>query len=371
MPSPHSISQPLLVIVMKRVPSFPAPWVTRSSLKPPAALSANATMAVGAVCHRSCWARCRSTRPASSPAFTPVTSNRSSACCVTQSGAIQQHQPGGLADGRFARTRRRHHRRLPVRQRLAGQPSDCRVDRTRHRCRHRLRYRGDEPGRAANAGPLADPRTSGGGYPTCRTSSRPPSDRRWRGASPARTRMSSGSSRARRARSGLGGGGPLTAISPIQAPVLDGYELSPIQRRLVFRDQACETTTAGLGELKPCSSRYPHSGGHVVADLDGAQPCWWDGRSRGTCARPDPRGPGIAAQHSSRRALTTTWTPGAVHREGAGEGRRRSATSTRRDQRGPRPWCRPGRGARARHGPVNVNGGRSRWGIRWAVLAAG
>ena len=63
-------------------------------------------------------------------------------------GAVQQHHPDGVADRGPARTRRRHHRRLPVRQRAAGQPPDRRSDRGRRdRRRHRVRNRGDEPGR--------------------------------------------------------------------------------------------------------------------------------------------------------------------------------------------------------------------------------
>ena len=77
-------------------------------------------------------------------------------------GAVQQHQPGGVADRGFARTCRRHHRGLPVRQRPAGQPPDRRPDRRRrHRHRHRVRHRGDEPrraGRQRGSGPGGHPR---------------------------------------------------------------------------------------------------------------------------------------------------------------------------------------------------------------------
>ena len=64
-------------------------------------------------------------------------------------GAIQQHHPDGVADSGLARARRRHDRRLPVRQRPAGQPPGRGPDRGGcHRHRDRLRHRGDEPRRA-------------------------------------------------------------------------------------------------------------------------------------------------------------------------------------------------------------------------------
>ena len=75
--------------------------------------------------------------------------------------AVQQHHQGVVADRWFAGAGRRHHRRLPVRQRPAGQPPHRRADRDGgDRRRHRVRHRGDEPrrpGRQRGAGPGGDP----------------------------------------------------------------------------------------------------------------------------------------------------------------------------------------------------------------------
>ena len=128
--------------------------------------------------------------------------------CVTQFGEQSNNitRTAWLTVG-LARARRRHHRRLPVRQWAAGQPPDRRPDRgRRHRHRHRLRHRGDEPGRPRRqrgSGPQLARRRRG--TSTCPTSSTPPSGSPSAAASPARTSTRSGSSRSN-GQAGLGRG---------------------------------------------------------------------------------------------------------------------------------------------------------------------
>ena len=123
-------------------------------------------------------------------------------------------------------------------------------------------------------------------------------------------------------------------ISAIEAPILDEQKQPTRERHMVTRDQGLrETTLEGLSQLKPVIDGGIHTAGTSSQISDGAAAVLWMDESvakaRGlTPARPD-RQPGAGR----RRALLPPGRPGAVHGEGAGEGRHEDRRHRhRRDQ---------------------------------------
>ena len=287
-------------------------WVTLSSSKPPAARSASGTAGCPACTPPSCSAPSQKARRREGRhrRRRGRAGHRRLRHAVRR--AVQQHHPGGLADRGPARARRRHHGRLPVRQRPAGQPPDRRPDRRRrHRRRHRLRHRGDEPrrpGRQRRAGPLDHPRPRRG-TSTCPTSSPPPSGSPSGAASPARTSTSSASTRSARP-SRPGPRAASTARSrPIEAPVLDENKQPDRRARTGHpRPGPARHHAGGPGRAEAGDGgRHPHRG-HVVADLRRRRRGAVDGRRQGQGARASSRGPASSARRSSAPSPTTTST---------------------------------------------------------------
>ena len=293
-------------------------WVTQSSSKPPAARSASEKAGCPDCTPPSCWAPSR--RPLVEKAGIDAERGRAGHRRLRHPvrRAVQQHHPGRLADRGPARARRRHHGRLPVRQRPAGQPPDRRPDRGgRHRRRHRLRNRGDEPrrpGRQRRPGPLDHPRRRRG-TSTCPTSSPPPSGSPSGAASPARTSTQFGFASQQQGQAGLGRGPLRPGDLPDRGAGARREQAAHLRAAQVSRDQGPARHHAGRPGRAQAGDggRHPHRG-HLVADLRRRGRRAVDGRRQGQGAGPSPAGPHRRPGARRRRAVLPPRRPGAVHR---------------------------------------------------------
>ncbi len=209
-------------------------------------------------------------------------------------------------------------------------------------------------GRQRWPGPLAGPRASWDGRPA-----EPARGRRAIAKRRGITREDVGcSARVAATRSGPGRRPLDREISPHPGAGADEQNQPTGERRLgLSRPGPARETTYGARRAESVlRAAHPHCGQCRVADFDGGSRVVDDGavaRAHGLTR------PGTSLRHLPARALLShLGRPGAVHREGAGEGRHEDATSTSsRSTRRSRPWL-----SWAQHGPdmtADVNGGRS------------
>jgi len=145
------------------------------------------------------------------------------------------------------------------------------------------------------------------------------------------------------------------------APVLDENKRPTSERAPVTRDQGLrDTTLEGLAALNPVIEGGIHTAGTSSQISDGAAAVLWMDEEKAKALGLRPRARIISQALVRGRAVLPPRRAGAVHREGAGEGRhedgrhRQSPRSTRPSQSVVLSWARAHNVDLDR---VNVNGG--------------
>ncbi len=125
-------------------------------------------------------------------------------------------------------------------------------------------------------------------------------------------------------------------ISPIEAPVLDEQKQPTSERAFVTRDQGLrDTTLEGLAGLKPVLDGGIHTAGTSSQISDGAAAVLWMDEDKAKALGLRPRARIVSQALVGAEPYYHLDGPGAVHRQGAGEGRDEDGRHRHhRDQRG-------------------------------------